>query len=323
MPGTRREFLTYSSLGIMSAALETASAQAPSQPTTPGAPTAFGTTPPVGPEVSSSTFAEAEKLVQVEMTPKDRAQAAENWRMQMAPMYELRVGPRKLALEATLAPATLWNPAIPGADVSAATQAPAFLRSRDPDVPLPAGEEQIAYAPVSQLSRWIEGRTLTSERLTGIYLDRIVRFDPRLRCIITLTREHALTQARQADREIAAGRYRGPLHGIPWGAKDLLDTAAIPTTYGAEPYRNRTPSADSAVVARLNAAGAVLVAKLSLGFPKRVPPVPAPAPEPRRLRDSSASPSAAKPEAALSAPRCAAASQDCALLTAASPAPAP
>jgi Asp-tRNA(Asn)/Glu-tRNA(Gln) amidotransferase A subunit family amidase len=265
MPGTRREFLTYSSLGIMSAALETASAQAPSQPTTPGAPTAFGTTPPVGPEVSSSTFAEAEKLVQVEMTPKDRAQAAENWRMQMAPMYELRVGPRKLALEATLAPATLWNPAIPGADVSAATQAPAFLRSRDPDVPLPAGEEQIAYAPVSQLSRWIEGRTLTSERLTGIYLDRIVRFDPRLRCIITLTREHALTQARQADREIAAGRYRGPLHGIPWGAKDLLDTAAIPTTYGAEPYRNRTPSADSAVVARLNAAGAVLVAKLSLG----------------------------------------------------------
>src|ERR1019366_9199401 len=84
-------------------------------------------------------------------------------------------------------------------------------------------------------------------------------------CVIPLAREHALAQARQADSEIAAGHYRGPLHGIPWGAKDLLDTAGIPTTYGAEPYRNRVPKEDSAVVARLNAAGAVLIAKLSLG----------------------------------------------------------
>jgi Asp-tRNA(Asn)/Glu-tRNA(Gln) amidotransferase A subunit family amidase len=83
--------------------------------------------------------------------------------------------------------------------------------------------------------------------------------------VITLTREHALEQARAADAEIAYGHYRGPLHGIPWGAKDLLDTAGIATTYGAEPYRNRVPTEDSAVVARLNAAGAVLVAKLSLG----------------------------------------------------------
>jgi Asp-tRNA(Asn)/Glu-tRNA(Gln) amidotransferase A subunit family amidase len=106
---------------------------------------------------------------------------------------------------------------------------------------------------------------LTSERLTEIYLRRLERFDAKLHCVITLTREHALAQARQADAEIAAGRYRGPLHGIPWGAKDLLDTANIRTTYGAEPYRNRVPAADSTVVERLNAAGAVLVAKLSLG----------------------------------------------------------
>jgi Asp-tRNA(Asn)/Glu-tRNA(Gln) amidotransferase A subunit family amidase len=91
------------------------------------------------------------------------------------------------------------------------------------------------------------------------------RFDPQLHCIITLTREHALEQARAADAEIANGHYRGPLHGIPWGAKDLLDTAGIPTTYGAEPFRNRVPKENSAVVKRLNAAGAVLVAKLSLG----------------------------------------------------------
>ena len=140
-----------------------------------------------------------------------------------------------------------------------------FLRSGDAALPLPASEDAIAFAPVWQLSRWIESRKLTSTRLTGIYLNRLERFNSQLRCVITLTREHALAQARQADAEIAAGLYRGPLHGIPWGAKDLLDTAGIPTTYGAEPYRNRVPAADSIVVERLNAAGAVLVAKLSLG----------------------------------------------------------
>jgi hypothetical protein len=93
----------------------------------------------------------------------------------------------------------------------------------------------------------------------------LVRFDPKLRCTITLTRELALSQAKKADQEIAAGKYRGPLHGIPWGGKDLLDTAGIPTTYGAEPFRNRVPDADAAVVKRLHEAGAVLVAKLSLG----------------------------------------------------------
>ncbi|HEY7898080.1 MAG TPA: amidase, partial [Gemmatimonadaceae bacterium] len=101
--------------------------------------------------------------------------------------------------------------------------------------------------------------------LTQIYLDRLARFNPKLRCVITLTRDAALAQAAQADTEIAAGRYRGPLHGVPYGVKDLLDTAGIPTTYGAEPFRDRVPTADSAVVARLRAAGGVLVAKLSMG----------------------------------------------------------
>jgi len=91
------------------------------------------------------------------------------------------------------------------------------------------------------------------------------QFNPKLRCVITLTRDLALAQARRADEEIAAGKYRGPLHGIPWGGKDLLDTAGIPTTYGAEPFRDRVPKEDAAVVKRLHAAGAVLVAKLSMG----------------------------------------------------------
>ncbi len=263
----RREFLAYSSLATLSAALRAASGQAPSAQPTPGAPPAFGTAPAAGPEVSPTSFAEAQKLVQVDLRPSDREQAAANWRVQMAPNYEFRVGPRRVELEDTLAPATLWNPAQPGIvrQSSEPEKEADFVRSSGDGAPLPANDEAIAYATVAQLSRWIESKALSSERLTNIYLDRLERFDPKLRCVITLTREHALGQARQADEEIAAGHYRGPLHGIPWGAKDLLDTANIPTTYGAEPYRKRVPKANSAVVARLNAAGAVLVAKLSLG----------------------------------------------------------
>jgi Asp-tRNA(Asn)/Glu-tRNA(Gln) amidotransferase A subunit family amidase len=268
MTASRRDFLTRSSLAVLGAALQSSlEGQAPAQnqqQATPGAPTAFGTSPAVGPEVSPATFAEAEKLVQFAMTPAEREQAASNWRMQMAPNYALRVGPRKLELEPSLQPATLWNAAIP--EVGAIHEGDgAFVRSPASGKALPASEDQIAYAPVTQLSRWIESRAITSVRLTEIYLHRLERFDPQLHCVITLTGEHALEQARNADKEIEAGKYRGPLHGIPWGAKDLLDTAGIPTTYGAEPYRNRVPEKDSAVAARLNAAGAVLVAKLSLG----------------------------------------------------------
>ena len=267
MPPNRREFLTYSSVGMLSAALEAVSAQTPSQQPTPGAPPAFGTAPAVGPEVSAATFAEAQKLVQLDLRPADRESAAANWRMQMAPNYEFRVGPRNVVLEEALTPATLWNPAQPGIvrQSSEPEKQSDFVRSTGKETSLPSSDEAIAYATVAQLSRWIETKALSSERLTKIYLDRMERFDPRLRCVITLTRDHALAQARQADEEIAAGRYRGPLHGIPWGAKDLLDTANIPTTYGAEPYRKRVPKTNSTVVARLNAAGAVLIAKLSLG----------------------------------------------------------
>ncbi|HKO10630.1 MAG TPA: amidase, partial [Acidobacteriaceae bacterium] len=140
-----------------------------------------------------------------------------------------------------------------------------FVRSTADPGPLPSSDEEIAYSPVWKLSRWIEQRRITSTRLTQIYLDRLQRFNPKLRCVITLTAEPALAQAKQADAEIAAGHYRGPLHGIPWGAKDLLDTAGIPTTYGAEPFRNRIPAKNATVVDRLNQAGAVLVAKLSMG----------------------------------------------------------
>jgi Asp-tRNA(Asn)/Glu-tRNA(Gln) amidotransferase A subunit family amidase len=181
----------------------------------------------------------------------------------MAPVYERRSGPRKFSPAAPTAPATRWDPVLPGQ--AAGPEHNRFVRSRNAARPLPSNETDIAFALVSHLSRWIEARQLTAERLTRIYLDRLERHNSKLRCVITVTRDLALAQAQQADREIAAGRYRGPLHGIPWGAKDLLDTAGIPTTYGAEPYRNRVPMEDATVVKRLHDAGAVLVAKLSLG----------------------------------------------------------
>jgi Asp-tRNA(Asn)/Glu-tRNA(Gln) amidotransferase A subunit family amidase len=213
--------------------------------------------------VSPVTFAESEKLMWVEMSGADREEAAGNWRSQIAPLYERRTGPRTLELEPALAPYSRWDPMLPG--VKALPPRDQFLRSKADPGPLPARDEAIAFAPVTHLSRWIEKRQLTSERLTQIYLARLKRFDPQLRCVITPTSDLALEQAKKADREIAAGKYRGPLHGIPWGGKDLLDTKGIATTYGAEPFRNRVPTADAAVVRRLHDAGAVLVAKLSLG----------------------------------------------------------
>jgi Asp-tRNA(Asn)/Glu-tRNA(Gln) amidotransferase A subunit family amidase len=251
-------------MGLFATALAAQSPDNQNPNTPPGAPPAFGTAPAVGPEVSADTFQQAEKLVQVEMTGPELDEAAKNWRMQMAPLYERRTGPRKIELEDGLAPATQWNPSIPGT-ARAGPAGSHFVRSTDPHIQLPVDEVDIAFAPVTQLSRWIEARRLTSERLTQIYIGRIERLDPKLRSVITLTRDRALGQARKADAEIASGNYRGPLHGIPWGAKDLLDTAGIPTTYGAEPYRNRVPNKNGAVVDRLNAAGAVLVAKLSMG----------------------------------------------------------
>ena len=264
---SRRRFLTNASLGLLSAAsASSTSAQAPAgelQGLPPGAPPAFNTGPEAGPPVSPSTFAEAGKLMQVEMKPSERDMAAHSWRTSMASLYERRTGPRKVALEPALAPWSQWKAALPGED--AGPKRSRFVRSKIDPGPLPENSEDIAFAPLTQLARWIEERQLTSETLTNLYLERLDRFNPKLRCVITLARERALAEAKQADREIAAGRYRGPLHGIPWGAKDLLDTAGIPTTYGAEPFRNRIPDADAVVVKRLRQAGAVLAAKLSLG----------------------------------------------------------
>ena len=271
---TRRQFLLQAPVGLLgvvaacrgdeqkpgsSSSTSATSATA----TTPGAPPAFNTGAAVGPEVSVATFTEAEKLVQVTNSDAAKSMMVGSWRTAMAPLLERRVGPRKILPADNVSPALHWDPwTIAGTTMPAADR---FVRSATDPGPLPSSDAEIAFAPVTNLSRWIETKKLTSTRLTNIYLDRIQKYDPKLRCIITLTRDTALAEAKQADAEIAAGKYRGPLHGIPYGVKDLLDTAGIATTWGAEPYRNRVPSADSAVVARLKNAGAVLIAKLSLG----------------------------------------------------------
>ena len=263
MPRSRRHFLTQTSLGLLATAI--APAQTPNQTPTPGAPTVFGTAPPVGPAVSPATFAEAEKLLQIDLKPADRAEAAGNWQQAMAPVYERRTGPRKLALKDEDVPATVWRPVgLQDTPCGAVGSFGSFGLVDHPPA-LPRSDEDIAFAPVTLLANWILRGDLTSERLTTIYLERLQRFQPKLNCVITLCAEHALEQARKADAEIKAKKFRGPLHGIPWGAKDLLDTAGIPTTWGAEFYRNRVPAKDAAVTAKLNEAGAVLVAKLSLG----------------------------------------------------------
>jgi Asp-tRNA(Asn)/Glu-tRNA(Gln) amidotransferase A subunit family amidase len=281
MEKTRREFLAETTLrmaagvmgvGVMAhdgAAAEAAGSglhaveQDPSQQQPAGAPPAFGTGAGIGPEPSPMTFSEAEKLVQVKLSEAECAQAAKSWRGNMSMLYERRTGPRKVELGTAVAPFSRTVSVLPRHKAGAASNR--FVRSKSDPGLLPERDEDIAFAPVTKLSRWVEQRKLSSERLTQIYLKRIGQYDPKLRCVITLTQELALEQARKADAEIASGKYRGPLHGIPWGGKDLLDTAGIRTTYGAEPYRDRVPKDDAAVVKRLNAAGAVLMAKLSLG----------------------------------------------------------
>jgi Asp-tRNA(Asn)/Glu-tRNA(Gln) amidotransferase A subunit family amidase len=247
---SRREFLAA---GIAAAGASGLSAQPPSRPAAPSpdAPGKPGA-------VTADTIGEASKLSGIEFTEAERATMAKTIPRQTASFHTRQtIG----YFPNGLAPALVFSPPLP-----AARTAPALIRSEASKTPaLPASEEDIAYAPIAHLSRWIESKQLTSTRLTHLYLERLRRLDPKLKAVITLTEDLALRQARQADADLAAGSYKGPLHGIPWGAKDLFDTAGIRTTWGAEPYKDRVPTSDSAVVERLAAAGAVLAAKLSLG----------------------------------------------------------
>ena len=140
-----------------------------------------------------------------------------------------------------------------------------FSISPPPSLTRPDDLEDLAFYPLTQLAELIRTQQVTSLELTEMYLGRLKRFNDYLHCVVTFTEELAYEQAKRADAEIAAGKYRGPLHGIPWGAKDLLAVEGYPTTWGAEPYRDQTIDTTATVVQRLEAAGAVLIAKLTLG----------------------------------------------------------
>src|SRR5437899_12847821 len=123
----------------------------------------------------------------------------------------------------------------------------------------------LPVATIAQPGELIRTKKLSSVELTKMYLGRLKRYGPKLLCVVTLTEELAMKQAQDADNDLKRGKYRGPLHGIPWGAKDLLATKGIKTTWGAEPYRYQVINYDATVVERLREAGAVLVAKRSMG----------------------------------------------------------
>jgi Asp-tRNA(Asn)/Glu-tRNA(Gln) amidotransferase A subunit family amidase len=256
---SRRKFIAGTAL-LAGAAVVRRSADAvpvkDAGPAAPGpAPASGGTFGPITP----ATFAEAEKLAEVQYTQAERAEAAGSWNANFGAMLKAR---RAYHPASSIVPGCVWDPRIPGAPKGPAKTRTKFSRSV---APLPSRDEDIAYAPVTALSEWLRTRKITSTRLTELYLERLQRFNPTLECVITLTPEVARAHARAADAEIAQGKWRGPLHGVPFGVKDLLDTAGIRTTWGAEFFKDRVPDKDGTVVARLHAAGAVLVAKLSLG----------------------------------------------------------
>jgi Asp-tRNA(Asn)/Glu-tRNA(Gln) amidotransferase A subunit family amidase len=213
-----------------------------------------------GAQIDVETIRCAEAIAGLSFTYDERRLMVEDLRQQLGSYRAIR----SFELPNDVPPAIRFDPLPPG--VHLPTLAPGPLPRRpERSVELPTSEEEIAFLSVAELGTLIRTRRLGVEELTRLYLDRIRRLDPLLLSVVTVTEERAIRQARAADAEIAGGGYRGALHGIPWGAKDLLAVAGYPTTWGTEPFRHQHLEEDAAVVKRLDAAGAVLVAKLTLG----------------------------------------------------------
>jgi Asp-tRNA(Asn)/Glu-tRNA(Gln) amidotransferase A subunit family amidase len=217
-----------------------------------------------GTRISGQDVAAAGKVIGLEFTAKEIELMLEDIKDNLADYRELRTHP----LDNSVFPAIQLNPLLPFVPGPLAKNEAQRLEITLPETPgltAPENIEALAFAPVTVLAQLIRTRKITSIDLTKMYLRRLKKYDPLLTCVVTLTDDLALAQARRADEEIAAGHYRGPLHGIPWGAKDLLATKGIKTTWGAMPYRDQVIDMDATVVKRLEEAGAVLVAKLSMG----------------------------------------------------------
>jgi Asp-tRNA(Asn)/Glu-tRNA(Gln) amidotransferase A subunit family amidase len=218
--------------------------------------------------ITERTLAEAEKLFGLEFSASERRQILggaveedkEGFFAQQIASLETR---RQLDIPITLQPATSFNPRLPG--ISYPPQDDSLVLFPEEIASIPDDAESIAFASVKHQTRWMTTGQISSRELTDIYLERIERYGKQLECFVTVTADLARAQADQADQERARGQVRGPLHGIPYGVKDLLDTAGIRTTWGAEPFKDRVAEIDGAVVRRLRDAGAILLGKTTLG----------------------------------------------------------
>lgn len=213
-----------------------------------------------GAEITVETIASAEEVAGVSFDPVERELMLDGLKQQEQRIEALH----KVSLSNSVSPAMVFDPLPPGKKIPEPRQRP-MVRSRVAPRVIGTNVEELAFLPVSELSELVRRNRVTSMQLTRMYLVRIKKYDPVLKCVITLTEDRALAQARAADAEIRRGKYRGPLHGIPWGAKDLFAVRGYKTTWGAGPFKDQVIDADATVVQRLDAAGAVLVAKLTLG----------------------------------------------------------
>jgi len=213
-----------------------------------------------GAEITVDTIASAEEVAGLRFDQAERELMLDGLKQQEQRIEALH----KIPLANSVSPAIVFDPLPPGRKIQPEPRRP-MVRSKAKLATRPASSDDLAFLPVTELSELVRRQRVTSLELTQTYLERLKKYDPVLRCVISLTEDRALKQARAADEEIRRGRYRGPLHGIPWGAKDLLAVRGYKTTWGAGPYKDQTIDADATVVQRLDAAGAVLVAKLTLG----------------------------------------------------------
>lgn len=220
--------------------------------------TFYGTLKDEG-RVSSSMIDDAASVIGLEFTRSEKDSMVENLNDLLDSYESLRA----LNLPNSLPPAIGFNPVLPG--MVSGTESGNFRYNRPGNVKRPQNLEEVAFWTVAELAELIRTRQVTSVELTNMYLERLRKYGPILECVVTLTGELALEQAKKADAEIESGNYKGPLHGIPWGAKDLLATKGIKTTWGGTPYKEQLFDYDAAVVKKLEEAGAVLVAKLTLG----------------------------------------------------------
>lgn len=214
---------------------------------------------PVTAQMPDSEVGAAARINGLELTPAEQRQVRPSLEERLKTLERLR----QSAFPNSLDSALQFDPRLPGFITPPTV---GHVRWSPPkSIRRPTNPDELAWMPIGELTALLRSRQVTSEELTRLSLARLKQYGPALHCVVTLTESRALESARRADAEIRAGHWRGPLHGIPYGAKDLLDTRGIPTTWGVSLNTNRIPETDATVIQKLDAAGAVLVAKLSLG----------------------------------------------------------